>query len=144
VLDQYFNDIEVVRVESEEGGWNMIKENLYNFAKIWALRYKHFGTVQKSLGPIIISSCKRIELLLISKATIAFPNIRVITTTRWATDTTHKCVTVAKHFWYYIHMCIKTSNRVQYINFRTPQRSLCCEIGNAHALVSFNTVYMHC
>jgi hypothetical protein len=26
VLDQYFNDIEVVRVESEEVGWNMIKE----------------------------------------------------------------------------------------------------------------------
>jgi hypothetical protein len=26
VLDQYFNDIEVVRVESEEEGWNMIKE----------------------------------------------------------------------------------------------------------------------
>jgi hypothetical protein len=26
VLDQYFNDIEVVRVESEEQGWNMIKE----------------------------------------------------------------------------------------------------------------------
>jgi hypothetical protein len=26
VLDQYFNDIEVSRVESEEEGWNMIKE----------------------------------------------------------------------------------------------------------------------
>jgi len=26
VLDQYFNDIEVVSVESEEEGWNMIKE----------------------------------------------------------------------------------------------------------------------
>jgi hypothetical protein len=26
VLDQYFNDIEVLRVESEEQGWNMIKE----------------------------------------------------------------------------------------------------------------------
>jgi hypothetical protein len=26
VLNQYFNDIEVVRVESEEQGWNMIKE----------------------------------------------------------------------------------------------------------------------
>jgi hypothetical protein len=26
VLDQYFNDIEVLRVESEERGWNMIKE----------------------------------------------------------------------------------------------------------------------
>ena len=28
VLDQYFNDIEVVNVESEEEGWNMIKEKL--------------------------------------------------------------------------------------------------------------------
>ena len=26
VLDQYFNDIEVVSVESEEEGWNMIKK----------------------------------------------------------------------------------------------------------------------
>jgi hypothetical protein len=26
VLDQYFNDIEVLCVESEEQGWNMIKE----------------------------------------------------------------------------------------------------------------------
>ena len=26
VLDQYFNDIEVLRVEFEEEGWNMIKE----------------------------------------------------------------------------------------------------------------------
>jgi len=26
VLDQYFNDIEVSRLESEEEGWNMIKE----------------------------------------------------------------------------------------------------------------------
>ena len=26
VLNQYFNDIEVVSVESEEEGWNMIKE----------------------------------------------------------------------------------------------------------------------
>jgi hypothetical protein len=26
VLDQFFNDIEVVHVESEEEGWNMIKE----------------------------------------------------------------------------------------------------------------------
>ncbi len=32
VLDQYFNDIEVVRVETEEEGWNMIKDkpNLWN------------------------------------------------------------------------------------------------------------------
>lgn len=100
-------------------------------------------TVQKSLGPIIIPSCKKIELLLISKTTIAFPNVRIIITTRWATDTTHKCVTVVKHLWYYTHVCIKISHRV-HISSRTPQRSLCCEIRNAHALVSFNTVYMHC
>ena len=50
VLDQFFNNIEVVHVESEEEGWNMIKE----IPSLWNKKIKQIHM------PLLPSSSSRI------------------------------------------------------------------------------------